>query len=790
MLRLGGLRIYGGKRVLLVSIFLMLVSGCSLYDSPETCVVRYHGNGATEGRPPLDAKFDINEVSFSPRGNIFGLGKGNAAFLHWNSKPDGTGFTFVPGKNYSVDVPMLDLYAQWSVIGARGPSGGYIFYENENWKEDGWRYLEAAAADQSEGVVWGILSDSADADKGFSHGLAAGSMNTFLYRRQMAEGSAGEDEVSAFTCLRGAGTAAPEGGVDGGADADADAEGSRSADAAAGDAASAGWYLPSREELLLMYEQLQARGIGGFADADYWSSSPGNEPETAWAVRFDGGDSDDSGAALFVGSLFDGSFEVPFDGSGLVDAVRGGSGNGGERPVGAARTGDAADAGEAALRSASAECRVRAVRKVSRLSGGDGSAGEEGEFRIVYSKLGEHLETGSVPTNDERYGGGRIAAAAENSGGLAAGDRRFLCWNTEKNGSGERFYPGDPVIIATESIILYPVYTIVGQVGEAGGLLFYENENWKADGWRYLEAAAADIDETGICPRYTGLAVFTGIGTGDLNTSLIVEAHPDESGPAAICRDLATTHEGVIYDDWYLPSTQELAVMLGSFSALPGGLDAARIDQSERAYYLSSTNDGSDSSRYVVAVHDGQAVFDIPSYMVCRGHIRPIRKVYQPDAERPEHCSVIYHRGDADAGAVPDRQDGIAYGTALRVQPLPEDAPLQRQYYRFVGWNTRSDGSGISYLPGDIIIAGSGDSASGSEGTAGSEVVGIGSGTVDLYPGRRAAPSSMRTRTGRRTDGGIWSMPMSCSKRAMPGARHPMSWGRLLISGLDSAIPG
>ena len=46
------------------------------------------------------------------------------------------------------------------------------------------------------------------------------------------------------------------------------------------------WYLPAIKELSLMYKQFMA--IGGFAMADYWSSTEEvtNGGPGAWAVRF------------------------------------------------------------------------------------------------------------------------------------------------------------------------------------------------------------------------------------------------------------------------------------------------------------------------------------------------------------------------------------------------------------------------------------------------------------------------------------------------------------------------
>lgn len=48
------------------------------------------------------------------------------------------------------------------------------------------------------------------------------------------------------------------------------------------------WFLPSKDELNLMYQNLHLNGIGGFADYGYWSSSEGSSV-TAWGQSFDNG---------------------------------------------------------------------------------------------------------------------------------------------------------------------------------------------------------------------------------------------------------------------------------------------------------------------------------------------------------------------------------------------------------------------------------------------------------------------------------------------------------------------
>lgn len=50
------------------------------------------------------------------------------------------------------------------------------------------------------------------------------------------------------------------------------------------------WFLPSKDELDLMYENLQKEGLGGFSSNDYWSSSEyGDNASNAWYQNLSSG---------------------------------------------------------------------------------------------------------------------------------------------------------------------------------------------------------------------------------------------------------------------------------------------------------------------------------------------------------------------------------------------------------------------------------------------------------------------------------------------------------------------
>lgn len=126
--------------------------------------------------------------------------------------------------------------------GDTGPAGGYIFHENPNYAADGWRYLEAAPFDQSEGAEWGCFRRAIAGARGTAVGM--GKQNTL----DMLAGCT-EPGTAAHLC------------------ANLSVNGVR------------GWFLPSRDELALMYRNLKAAGIGDFRDVGvtdnftYWASS-------------------------------------------------------------------------------------------------------------------------------------------------------------------------------------------------------------------------------------------------------------------------------------------------------------------------------------------------------------------------------------------------------------------------------------------------------------------------------------------------------------------------------------
>lgn len=140
-----------------------------------------------------------------------------------------------------------------------GPAGGLIFYINPNAATDGWKYLEAAPVSTEWGnKVWGGYGTTVtDAD---GTAIGTGKQNTIDIVDQLgdAEPYQSKTNYAAKLC-----SDLEFGGYD-------------------------DWFLPSHDELNLMYTNLYLNGVGGFSSGSYWSSSE-EGINNSWAMIFSAG---------------------------------------------------------------------------------------------------------------------------------------------------------------------------------------------------------------------------------------------------------------------------------------------------------------------------------------------------------------------------------------------------------------------------------------------------------------------------------------------------------------------
>jgi uncharacterized repeat protein (TIGR02543 family) len=159
----------------------------------------------------------------------------------------------------------------------------------------------------------------------------------------------------------------------------------------------------------------------------------------------------------------------------------------------------------------------------------------------------------------------------------------------------------------------------IGSIGPAGGLVFYDKGS-NSNGWRFLEAApygwydeGEDSEiQWGKYGTYVG-GTLTEIGTGASNTEAIVAKLGAGNYAAKVCADYTTTVDGTVYDDWFLPSKDELSLMYQNLHRQgKGGFSSHRYWSSSELYSSSAWrrsfsngsqgNDGKSNENYIRAV--------------------------------------------------------------------------------------------------------------------------------------------------------------------------------------------
>lgn len=138
-------------------------------------------------------------------------------------------------------------------VGQPGPAGGIVFFDKGSYS-NGWRYLEAASSDIAGTSEWGAHGQTVG---GTHTGRGAGKRNTQIiidFLIDIGETGRAAQLTRDFR----------QGGYD-------------------------DWFLPSKDELNLMYENLKQRGLGRFQNGNYWSSSAVTHSSNwlgAWSHNF------------------------------------------------------------------------------------------------------------------------------------------------------------------------------------------------------------------------------------------------------------------------------------------------------------------------------------------------------------------------------------------------------------------------------------------------------------------------------------------------------------------------
>jgi uncharacterized delta-60 repeat protein/uncharacterized repeat protein (TIGR02543 family) len=309
------------------------------------------------------------------------------------------------------------------------------------------------------------------------------------------------------------------------------------------------------------------------------------------------------------------------------------------------------------------------------------------------SYYGNGNNGGNVPIDTTRYRLGQTLTILGNSNGLNRNSYSFTGWNTENDGSGTGYSPGQNITVGSADILLYarwtsnPTYRV------------YYSGNGNTSGTAPTDSTSYEAGQSVIVLGNSGLN-RTGYGFTGWNT--------------------ASDGSGISYSPGQI-------IVMGSANIQLYALWTS--NPTYRVYYYGNGNTGGtapvDNNRYesgrnVIAGSNGSlyhtgfrftgwnTASDGSGTSYSAGQIFTMGSsdvnLYACWAE----IHRVYYNGNNYSGGQPPG-DINNYIPGQTVVVLGNTLNLIRAGYRFTGWNTASNGSGITYSPGQSFTMESSD---------------------------------------------------------------------------------
>ncbi|MDD3997292.1 MAG: InlB B-repeat-containing protein, partial [Sphaerochaetaceae bacterium] len=197
------------------------------------------------------------------------------SFLGWYTGENGTGTHVLDSTTVSITFDQT-LYAAWELNPYIGPAGGYVFYDR-GFELDGWQYLEAAPA--------GWSGPAEDSTYFFGYSRITWDSSNLLAGTVAAVGS-GKPNTDALVAALGNAPYVQSGGNLTATNYAAKICSNYSIQV--DDVVFDDWFLPSKDELDLMYQNLYLKNLGGLSINLYWSSSEQSSENTWVRLLYDG----------------------------------------------------------------------------------------------------------------------------------------------------------------------------------------------------------------------------------------------------------------------------------------------------------------------------------------------------------------------------------------------------------------------------------------------------------------------------------------------------------------------
>jgi uncharacterized repeat protein (TIGR02543 family) len=308
---------------------------------------------------------------------------------------------------------------------------------------------------------------------------------------------------------------------------------------------------------------------------------------------------------------------------------------------------------------------------------------------VYYDENG--ADSGTVPADPNQYEQGDTVVVLSHDGSLLRAGFSFVGWDTQADGAGTRYDPGETFTMGADDVTLYarwtsnPTYSVVyhGNGNDGGtvpvdGNLYETGETATVAGPGTLSLTGHyfygwDTESDGSGTRYDPGDELA-IGADDWDLYAVWEPY------RTVAYDDNGADGGSAPVDGNLYEEGETATVA----------DAGTLVLTDHYFAGWDTEPAGDGTRYQTGDDLVIGADDVTLYAVW--------ELFK---------SVVYDGNDSDSGTVPLDTNLYREGDAVVV--LNHNGSLARSGCFFVGWDTQADSGGTSYDPGDVFLMGDED---------------------------------------------------------------------------------
>lgn len=302
-------------------------------------------------------------------------------------------------------------------------------------------------------------------------------------------------------------------------------------------------------------------------------------------------------------------------------------------------------------------------------------------LKVTYN--GNTNSTGTVPVDSKSYVKGMQATILGNTGNLAKGVIVFGRWNTQPNGSGKDYAPGDVITLESKDIVLYARWSPVRTLTYSGNT--QTGGTVPLDGKLYINGATAtvlansgNLTKTGGFFHIGWNTAANGTGTRYLPGATFVM--PDAN--TTLYAQWSASGYSITYDGNGGTGTPPPVsfYLAGDNATVLGAGSLTRVGFALTGW---NTNAAGTGTAYAIGATLPMGAANITLYAVWT----------------PAY-SVTYN-ACSGTGSVPSDSTNYVAGTNVTV--LGNTGPLTRTGYTFSGWTNAGCGTGTNYLAGNTF---------------------------------------------------------------------------------------